>query len=384
MKAKSIHLLLLSAVLSLGTLGNAQTFQSGSDGSYGPMNITTNTTLDMPPDGIFHCTTITVASVATLKFRRNALNTPVYLLATGDVTINGSIDVTGTTGGQGRGGESGPGGFDGGQPASTGGNPPGDGHGPGRGKGSPIGGGSPGGGSYATKPIFTQAGDGAVYGNAFLVPIVGGSGGGGFAGNPGWGGSGGGGAILIASSTRIVVGNVGALRSTSIPGNGTSSYGGGSGGAIRLVAPIVSGTGSFIVTGSDNYGGSGRIRIDTQDRSGWNFTFTGPMTYGARMFVFPLVTNRLDIVQVADQVIPEGTQSGVSIEMAAGASTNQTVTVQARGFTNNVPISIVVTPDNGSSSNYLAEIVMTNNPSQITVPVVIPAGQASRIHAWTR
>ena len=60
----------------------AQTFSSGSDGSYGPMIITNNTTLDMPADGIFHCTTITIASTFNLSFKRNLLNTPVFLLAT--------------------------------------------------------------------------------------------------------------------------------------------------------------------------------------------------------------------------------------------------------------------------------------------------------------
>ena len=62
------------------------------------MNITTNTTLALPTNGIFNCTTITIASGATLKFNPNALNTPVYLLATNDVTINGTIDVSGSLG----------------------------------------------------------------------------------------------------------------------------------------------------------------------------------------------------------------------------------------------------------------------------------------------
>src|SRR2546430_13778595 len=101
---------LLGATL-LGLASNplcaqSQPFDSGSDGSYGPLDITANTTLDLPPDGILKCTTITIASGATLKFNRNALNTPVYLLATGNVTLDGTIDVSGgsptrTTAGQG-------------------------------------------------------------------------------------------------------------------------------------------------------------------------------------------------------------------------------------------------------------------------------------------
>src|SRR5258706_7032184 len=94
----------LSLIVSIGGLlaqrMPAQTFafDSGSTGEYGPMNITSNTTLDLPVDGKFHCTTINVATNATLRFNRNPLNTPVYLLATSNVTINGTIDVSGSAG----------------------------------------------------------------------------------------------------------------------------------------------------------------------------------------------------------------------------------------------------------------------------------------------
>src|SRR5437899_5438143 len=106
---KSLTVALLASIAAAASL-SAQVFSSGSDGSYGALNVTTNTTLDMPPNGIFNCTTITVASGATVKFRRNPLNTPVYLLATSNVTINGRIDVSGTDGRQALAGEGGPGG----------------------------------------------------------------------------------------------------------------------------------------------------------------------------------------------------------------------------------------------------------------------------------
>ena len=65
------------------------TFSFGSDGSYRPRNITSNATLALASDGMFKCTTITVASNATLAFVPNALNTPVYLLASGPVSGRG-------------------------------------------------------------------------------------------------------------------------------------------------------------------------------------------------------------------------------------------------------------------------------------------------------
>src|ERR1051325_2870980 len=208
----------------------AQTFDSGSDGTYGPMNITSNTTLNLPPDGIFKCTTIFITNGATLKFNKNPLNTPVYLLFRSNVTINGTIDVTGANGTAVFGGLGGPGGFDGGNPGQ-GLNKSGAGLGPGGGRpgaaNATAAGAGPGG--YGTLGGYTTN-KGSTYGSPLLVPIVGGSGRGGQDAN--LGGGGGGGAILIASNVRIdVAGTVNAYA-------GFSYYNDGSGGAIRLVAPV--------------------------------------------------------------------------------------------------------------------------------------------------
>ena len=116
---KTFKLTLAALVLTalLADRGSSQpSFNSGSDGSLGPTNITADTTLAVPPNGIFNYTTITIAAGKTLSFTRNALNTPVYLLAQGDVIINGTISVNGQPGTVGFGGASGPGGFDGGKP----------------------------------------------------------------------------------------------------------------------------------------------------------------------------------------------------------------------------------------------------------------------------
>src|SRR5437016_1283441 len=94
---KPILLITQIALLTLTVASQGQTnFNSGSDGSYGALNITNDTTLDLPTNGIFNCTTINVANGATLRFSRNPLNTPVYLLATNDVIVNGTIDVSGS------------------------------------------------------------------------------------------------------------------------------------------------------------------------------------------------------------------------------------------------------------------------------------------------
>jgi hypothetical protein len=391
MKPVTTTLMFILAAFVPGAL-RAQGFSSGSDGSYGPMNIAANTTLDMPANGKFNCTTITVAQGVTLKFNRDLLNTPVYLLATGDVTINGSIDVSGrdASGSPPVGGLGGPGGFDGGLPGiDTSSIPPGSGYGPGAGKGGPANisaanaVGAAGYGSVGSGGASTN--HGGLYGSPLLVPLVGGSGGGGGTGSPGGGGGGGGGAVLIASNTKIIIGNNAHLN--SIGGyNSGSGYGGGSGGAIRLVAPVITGTGSLDVSGRSG-GGYGRIRIDAIDRSTMNLGITpaSASSAGAAMFLFPNPLPRLDVVQAAGTAIPEGSPNPVVVVLPFGANPSQSITVQGRDFTGVVPINVVLTPENGVPTTYPAQINMSSgNPASTVVNVTLPVNVRTIVNAWTR
>jgi hypothetical protein len=358
---------------------NAQPFNSGSTGAYGPLNITSNTTLDLPADGIFNCTTITIATNTTLQFNRNPLNTPVHLLAAGDVNVAGVIDVSGTGPGGTAPGQGGPGGFDGGYGGYGIGDTAkgGDGQGPGAGKNF----------SGMWQAFFGTAPNSSntnSYGNVLLSPLIGGSGGGGTDGDPGGYGGGGGGAILIASSTRITID--GGIYADGWAGAGFPIYGGaGSGGGIRLVAPMVNGSGKLRAL-SPYYGSSGRVRIDCQDRLAFRSlnTTAATVTRGSQMFVFPQVVPRLDILQAAGQTIPEGAPNGVQIELPVGSPTNQTVVIQGRNFTGLVPITVAITPETGPSAWYPGQLDMSSgNPAQTTVNVTIPAGVVSRLLVWT-
>src|SRR5437899_11255426 len=76
---------LVMVLLWTGTV-SAQTFSSGStgaDGAYAPM---ANTTLTLPPNGVFNFTTVNIPSGVTVTFVKNAANTPVTILASGIVT----------------------------------------------------------------------------------------------------------------------------------------------------------------------------------------------------------------------------------------------------------------------------------------------------------
>lgn len=232
---------------------------------------------------------------------------------------------------------------------------------------------------------------GVRYGNSFLVPIVGGSGGGGLtvAGAVS-GGGGGGGSLLIASDTQVLL--AGVIRANGGHGSGNLSGGAGSGGAIRIVAPKVSGTGqvsasggSAVVSGSSYSAGLGRIRIDTFDRSAMSLNFSGMFSIGRFMTVFPSIIPRLDIIEAAGTIIPQGTNSDVNVTLPLGSPTNQTVRIQARDFQGIVPIIVVVTPENGPSTTYAAEINMGAGPvAETNVTVVIPPNTFTRINAWTR
>jgi hypothetical protein len=404
----------LTVLLSAATqpLLRAQGFTSGSNGSDGPMNITSNTVLQLPPDGIFRCTTINIAAGTTLRFQRNALNTPVTLLAQGDVIINGVINLSGAASlGNFAGGIAGPGGFDGGPGGfftASENLPGGAGQGPGGGKqGTGTGGDvlAAGSGAFGSRvSAWIDNRDGFTYGTPLLIPLIGGSGGGGVNGNKDGGGGGGGGAILIASSTLIRVNAGGGIISRGGMGStvGGSPGNGGSGGAIRLVAPRVYGVGDLNVSGVGYCGmdcghltGGGRIRIDSIFRFeptnaaahniGFNFQPANITSVGSAMVVFPPNSPRLDILAAAGTIIPEGTNGPVFVELPFGANTNQTVTVQARNFGTNVNIRVMLTPAAGEPISYDTQINnLTSNPAQTTVNVGIPLNTVVAVNAWTR
>jgi hypothetical protein len=356
-------------------------FISGSTGADGPLVVSMNTTLPVPePDGVFNYTTINIASGVTLDFTPNVLNTPVYLLATGDVIVNGMINVDGKngTGNPPVGGEGGPGGFAGGVPGISG-SPSGDGKGPGAGRRGNTAG-LAGRGAYGGA-ASGQAGDGSVYGSPLLVPLVGGSGGGGYDGQPGDGGGGGGGAVLIASDTEIVVTGTISAEGGPDPNNA------GSGGGIRLVAPIVRGTGNLMVRGgSGGFGGHGRVRVDVIDRKELQLVVNPVSAYsvGGFMRVFPEPLPRIDLISVAGTAIPEGTTNAVEIFLPLNSPTAQDVVVQARDFTGMVPIRIALTPDSGPAVVEDATINMTTNPATVTVNMDFPVNTPTFVQAFTK
>src|SRR6266545_4686386 len=132
MKTQRIHEWIGILAIVCWTMGSGtasgQTFSSGStgaDGAYAPSCAPTPCTVTeaLPPSGIYNYTTVTIPSGVTVRYTRNAANTPVTLLATGDVQIDGTLSVDGSQGAPAStsggpsvslGGVGGPGGFNGG------------------------------------------------------------------------------------------------------------------------------------------------------------------------------------------------------------------------------------------------------------------------------
>ncbi|MBI5865026.1 MAG: hypothetical protein HZB38_11065 [Planctomycetes bacterium] len=224
--------------------------QPCSDGSDGPLVVSGSITLDLPPDGVFNFTSITINPGGVLRFNRNAANTAAFLMATGPVVIAGTIQVSAS------GVNGGPGGGNGGlhglgfQAGTAGGGVAGGGGGPANMRPGNAGGGGgmaqPGLTAIRWTGPFPAPGGPAV---SISDPISGGSGGG---GGSGWvffgvdlsGGDGGGAGGAVHECTPASITISGAIRANgaqggtafaNIGGHGGPG-GGGSGGLIDLRA----------------------------------------------------------------------------------------------------------------------------------------------------
>ena len=370
-------------------------FDSGSTGADGVFNPGTDIELTLPPSGIFNFTTIDIPAGVTVTFAKNANNTHVTLLASGDVNIAGTIDVSGgnspavndasqsTDRNPGLGGPGGSDGGYGGLFVSAGDTKGGNGRGIGggtrsagswvqsstttRGCGGGGGGfngpGSTSGGGTGQCPFVTG---GINYGTNNFFTLRGGSGGGGAAGggnNVGSGGGGGGGALLIASSGVVSVsgsivangGNSGNNRDNQGQPGGTG--GGGSGGAIRIIATAITGEGDiaalkgtagtvFLNSGSGvcspqcrgGDGAPGRIKLEAEDLQRTSNTTPGYVFSPPRAIFLPNAPSiRISSVGgISAPANPTGNRDVV----IPGTLSNNTLTVEFE--TTGVPLGTTI------------------------------------------
>ena len=354
---------------------------SGSTGSDGALNPSTSSTINMAdhPTGIYNYTSVNIAGGISVNFTPNAANTPVVWLVQGNVVISGTVDVSGQ-GPQGgncsaAGGLGGPGGYRGGNGANGGTLSATAGQGPGGGLPGPNGANASYGALACTNG--TTPPSLIIYGNAFLIPLLGGSGGGGST-NASNGGGGGGGAILIAASGTITInGNINASG-----GGGACCYnngcaGGGSGGAVRLVASRITGTGNISANGAGC--GNGRVRFDTyeNDLSGG---VTSPFSQGSQFVIIPTAGQgaQLSVVSVAGVSVsasPTGLLATPDAVVSAQQGNPIAIVVQCTNIPLNTPITVSVTPMNGSPvSGTGYNTTGTQASSTATVTLTLPRG----------
>ena len=169
---KTLSIRLCCVFLLLVTVAAQAQVNSGSNGSDGAFNPTTNTVINMAdhPDGIYHYTSVNISNGVLVTFIPNANNTPVVWLVQSNCFITGTVDVSGQPPSGSAGGLGGPGGYRGG----IGGVSPTAGQGPGGGLAESRVGGNASFGSdgYTTEGLQP----GPKYGNGFLIPLIGGSG----------------------------------------------------------------------------------------------------------------------------------------------------------------------------------------------------------------
>lgn len=427
LSASAFALRLTLGLVLCGSTAAVSAFDSGSTGADGAFNPLVNTEVPLPPSGVLNYTTVTIPGGVTVTFAKNATNTPVVILASGDVTIAGIVKVSGAdapaSGAAGNGqvgddglpGAGGPGGYDGGR----GGLPSvvyaenisGAGEGPGGAAASQAWsfssthrscGGS--GGGYGTAGVVgganvncnnsAKAAPGSTYGQPNLQPMIGGSGGSGGAAKTAYragGGGGGGGALLIAASgTLNVTGQIHAYggKGGAITGQGSGGAGGGgSGGAIRLIATTISGEGTIGASGGaettgtvdDGYGrggagGMGRIRLEaetiTRVAGTWpahSFGTPGPV------FVAGLPTLRIvSVAGVASPMTPTG-----EADIALPVDTPNPVTVILA--TTDVPlgnqVELIVTPPYGEAIEASSDaLVGTVENAEASAQIALPTG----------
>ncbi|HWN97423.1 MAG TPA: hypothetical protein VNT99_20495 [Methylomirabilota bacterium] len=335
-----------------------------SDGSDGPLNITSNTVIDLSQavtgvwsnnnaanvgKGIydaskwavvFKYTSVNIAAGATVTFKNHASGAPVVWLVSTSVTNHGTINLDGSSLNSPNSPEGGPGGFRGGGRSSIPGNVT-SGFGPGAGYSLLNG------NNYA---VFAN-----VYGNPQIIPLVGGSGGGGY--NVQSVGGGGGGAILIAASQTIAISGLIHANGGELAG----TYGAGSGGAIRLLAHEVSGSGQVQALGA-NGGNRGRTRLQA-NVAGPTLGFTPAATLEspAPMLLWP-ETNAatVRVVSVSGLQTPADPRAALQNSPADVelATTNAvSIVVQTSNFPTNGIVNIFITPRNTTRTTYQAALI---------------------------
>lgn len=407
----------------------AQTFQSGSNGSDGALNLGANTpgvvngvlvfdpvalNLDQDGDNIYHFTSITIRDFIRVRFYADKMRNPgpLVFLSSGPVNIQGVLNLDGDPGHPSdsniairRPSRPGPGGYPGGIGGKANGGSPSPGLGPGGGRvgaNATVTGGNGCPAAHVTNalPSWCSSLPNNSYGNSRLLPLIGGSGGSGGWGNSinfGEGGGAGGGAIRIVSATHIAFGtgvnssggangcngfaHIGVSGGSAAASTaGVASGGAGSGGSVHLVAPLISGCGQvgvYVSAGTQrSFNGSpGRIRFDATNIVGVSTSGQNPTTGPLQNVPLPTPTN-LRIISVNGVAAPAFPQGGFLVpDLSLNTTATVPIVVQATNIPVNSPITIQLTTEEGADIlTTPVNLTGSLSSSTATINVDLPPG----------
>lgn len=392
----AIHSLTASALFLAG-IASADLVVPGADGSDGIFNPTEDVVIDLslaatgnwddpsPVEGngvydpekwaiIFKYSEVDIPAGVTVRFENHPANPPVVWLVSGGVEISGILNLDGEQGHLGtesqRFANGGPGGFRGGYATNTDGGPSATGMGPG---GGPF---SNRSGSYGT--AFHQDLEDRVYGNSSILPLIGGSGGSGASSNnhrP-HGAGGGGGAILIATTDSFQLNGTISARGgrSGVPNINNANMFPGSGGAIRVISPSISGNGTLQADapnaaglgGGIRRGGDGRIRLESNRI---DLTSIGSPRYsralpGAVARLWPAEdVPTLTPVSIGGQTIPADPNSKFEFpnaDVLLNEAGEATLLLESRNLPDTATVTVRMVPEEGPDQVVIADFVSEN------------------------
>ena len=356
------HTLLFLIAVLCALPASAQTFDLGGTGEFGPIVVTEDTEIPLPPDGVIQATRVEIAAGATLTFGRNERNTGLILVATEEVIIDGTISVSGSDGVAGAGGAGGPGGADGGSPQTWS-------------------------GTTAYQPVFFGH-CGTASTSLTCRPLRGATGGNGSyyqSSTPtsgctlGAGGGGGGGVIVIMSHREIrgsgAIQALGGQGGLAVPTGGTCSNASsrrsataGSNGAVLLVTPRA--------TTADLSIGAASARVEatfidempgvSPGSSSFSSTLTRFIPATREVNVRFLSVEGVTLDEPTDEVSVTVTGSAASFTVEVTGCGNQTGTVAGLQALTTSPTNFSFT----NSANF------TSSNDRVVVPLNITVGSA--------
>jgi hypothetical protein len=182
--------------------------------------------------------------------------------------------------------------------------------------------------------------------------------------------------MLIAASGNIQLngGTIGARG-----GAGFGQAGSGSGGAIRLVASAIAGSGFVDASGGSSggaTGGLGRVRFDTY-LNNFSGSINGVSSQGSQFVVIPGSNSQLLVTSVAGVPVsstPSGMVGAPDVFVSALQTNPVPIVVQCSNVPLSSSITVTVTPMSGVPVSAVGTNSGTVASSTATVQMTVPRG----------